>query len=92
MRLKPGVYQFLVGCFASVGSFLYGYDLGVIAQTVASDSFIARFVQEDGATRSGTVVALCTAGGFFGALLAGFCDPLGRRGTIVLGSILFIIG
>lgn len=28
MVLSPKVYQFLVGVFASVGSILYGYDLG----------------------------------------------------------------
>lgn len=26
--MKAGVYQFLVGCFAALGSFLFGYDLG----------------------------------------------------------------
>jgi MFS family permease len=31
-------------------------------------------------------------GAFFGAFAAGYCDPLGRRGTLVLGSALFLIG
>lgn len=35
--------QFLVGVFASLGSFNYGYDLGVIGGSVAADSFIAEF-------------------------------------------------
>lgn len=26
-KMKSGVYQFLVGCFAALGSFLFGYDL-----------------------------------------------------------------
>jgi hypothetical protein len=25
--MKSGVYQFLIGCFAALGSFLFGYDL-----------------------------------------------------------------
>jgi hypothetical protein len=25
--MKSGVYQFLIGCFAAIGSFLFGYDL-----------------------------------------------------------------
>ncbi|KAL3468794.1 general substrate transporter [Aspergillus californicus] len=90
-RLNPKVYQFLVALFASFGSFLYGYDLGVIASVVASDSFISKFVRGD-STVSGTVVALFTAGAFFGAYGAGFTDPLGRRKTLALGSVLFIIG
>lgn len=37
----PG--QFLVGVFASLGSLLFGYDLGVIAEVVASSSYTALF-------------------------------------------------
>lgn len=37
--MKPRVYQFLVGVFASFGSLLFGYDLGVIAQVIASESY-----------------------------------------------------
>ena len=62
--MKPKVYQFLVALFASFGSFLYGYDLGVIASVVSSDSFINEFLQEDASTKSGTVVALFTGGVF----------------------------
>jgi len=32
------------------------------------------------------------AGGFFGAFAAGFCTPLGRRGTLLLGSLFFLVG
>ncbi|KAL4920917.1 general substrate transporter [Aspergillus aurantiobrunneus] len=89
--MNPKLYQFLVALFASCGSFLYGYDLGVIASVVASDSFIAEFINGN-STIAGTVVALFTAGAFFGAFGAGFTDPLGRRTTLALGSVLFIIG
>lgn len=43
MVLSPKWYQFLVGVFASLGSLLYGYDLGVIAQVIASHSFKTKF-------------------------------------------------
>lgn len=36
-------YQFLVGMFASFGSFLYGYDLGVIGGCVAASAFRQTF-------------------------------------------------
>ena len=90
--MKSGVYQFLVGCFAALGSFLFGYDLGVIAEVVASDSFISLFLQTNANSRSGTVVALFTGGCFLGALGAGFSDRLGRRGTILMACCIFLVG
>lgn len=90
--MKSGLYQFLVGCFAAIGSFLFGYDLGVIAEVVASDSFKTLFLQKNADARSGTVVALFTAGCFCGAFLASFSDPLGRRGTILLACCVFVVG
>ena len=90
--MKSGVYQFLVGAFAAIGSFLFGYDLGVIAEVVASDSFKKSFLQKDSDSRSGTVVALFTAGCFCGAFLASYSDPLGRRGTILLACCIFVVG
>jgi hypothetical protein len=41
--MTPQIYQFRVGVFVSLGSFLCGYDLGVIAQVIASPSFTALF-------------------------------------------------
>jgi MFS family permease len=74
------------------GSFLFGYDLGVIAEVVASDSFKTLFLQKDADTRSGTVVALFTGGCFVGAFLASYTGSLGRRGTILMACCIFIIG
>jgi len=68
------------------------YDLGVIAEVVASGSFKYLFLQEDGDSRSGTVVALFTAGCFCGAFFASFSDPLGRRGTILMACCIFAVG
>ena len=66
--------------------------MGVIAEVVASDSFKQTFLQQDGDTRSGTVVALFTGGCFCGAFLASFSDPLGRRGTILMACCIFVVG
>lgn len=43
MALPPKWYQFLVSVFASLGSLLYGYDLGVIAEAIASGNFKKTF-------------------------------------------------
>ena len=83
--------QFLVGLFASLGSLLYGYDLGVIAQVIASQSFNTEFKPETNET--GAVVSVFTGGAFFGAGLAGYAgDKLGRRWTIFVGAIIFCLG
>ncbi|KAJ5951168.1 Major facilitator superfamily domain general substrate transporter [Penicillium vulpinum] len=91
MRLSPAWYQFLVGVFASLGSFLYGYDLGVIAEVLVCQSFTSKFRAND--TETGLVVSLFTAGAFFGAGFAGPSgDYLGRRKTISVGCFVFTLG
>lgn len=91
MALPPKWYQFLVSVFASLGSYLFGYDLGVIAEVVASNTFVDKFAPTD--TQAGLVVSMFTTGAFFGAGLAGPTgDYLGRRWTITIGAIVFCIG
>ncbi|OQE37926.1 hypothetical protein PENCOP_c009G01204 [Penicillium coprophilum] len=91
MRLSPAWYQFLVGVFASLGSFLYGYDLGVIAAVLVCESFDSKFEAND--TQTGLVVSLFTAGACVGAGLAGPSgDYLGRRRTISVGCLIFTLG
>ncbi len=83
--------EFLVSLFASLGSVLYGYDLGVIAEAVASDNFKALF--NPTAAETGAVVSAFTGGAFFGAGCAGpVGDWLGRKKTIMLGAIIFMVG
>ncbi|KAH7095296.1 general substrate transporter [Paraphoma chrysanthemicola] len=92
MAIPPQLYQFLVGVFASLGSFTYGYDLGVIGGSVATPSFNSYF-HEPQPNQVGAVVSLFTGGGFFGAFLAGpSADFLGRRLAIIVGAIAFILG
>jgi MFS family permease len=91
MALPPKWYQFLVGVFASLGSWLFGYDLGVIAEVVASNTFVDKFNPSDDGI--GLVVSMFTTGAFFGAALAGPCgDYLGRRATILTGALIFCLG
>ncbi|RDW71021.1 hypothetical protein BP6252_07584 [Coleophoma cylindrospora] len=91
MTLNPRIYQFLVGVFASLGSFLFGYDLGVIGGVVASTSFTEAY--NANANEVGAVVSVFTGGAFFGAMFAGPTgDWLGRRLTILIGAIIFCVG
>ncbi|KAI0438868.1 MFS sugar transporter-like protein [Xylaria telfairii] len=89
--MNPHTYQFLVALFASTGSILFGYDLGVIAGVIGSSSYASRFGAN--AAQNGAVVSLFTGGAFFGAGFAGLAgDHLGRRLTIMMGAIIFILG
>ncbi|KAH6695031.1 general substrate transporter [Plectosphaerella plurivora] len=91
MAIPPKWYQFLVGTFASLGSLTFGYDLGVIAQVIASPSF-ANNIGDDPA-EIGAVVSVFTGGAFCGAAVAGFCgDKFGRKITILIGAITFCLG
>ncbi|PPJ52536.1 hypothetical protein CBER1_10174 [Cercospora berteroae] len=91
MALPPKWYQFLVAVFASLGSLLYGYDLGVIAGAVASENFVSTFDPTN--SEVGAVVSVFTGGAFIGAGLAGPTgDSLGRKLTILIGSVVFILG
>lgn len=108
MALPPKWYQFLVSVFASLGSLLYGYDLGVIAEVIASGNFKSKFGDDPNATYvqhlyiymlsqanqcSGAVVSVFTGGAFFGAMFAGYAgDRLGRKWTIMIGALIFILG
>ncbi|EGV65590.1 hypothetical protein PSN45_003629 [Yamadazyma tenuis] len=91
MALNPKLYQFLICCFASIGSFAYGYDLSVIAQVVASESFVSSM--HPTTNESSAVVSLFTGGAFFGSFFAGYLsDYIGRKYTISVGCLVFILG
>lgn len=75
---------------ASLGSYLYGYDLGVIAEVIASGNFKDKF--HASLTQQG-VVSLFTGGAFCGAAMGGPAgDWLGRRITIIIESVFFLLG
>lgn len=81
----------MVCVFASLGSVLYGYDLGVIAEAIASPSLVNAFNVD--ATKSGAVTSVFTGGAFFGAIFAGpLGDYAGRKITILVGAIIFLLG
>lgn len=86
IALPLKVYQFLVGLFALLGSLLFSYNLGVIAQVISAKSFISKFNLTNNET--GAVVSVFTGGAFFGARVAGpIGDILSRRMTIMIGAL-----
>ncbi|KAJ1989678.1 hypothetical protein H4R33_001972 [Dimargaris cristalligena] len=83
---------YLAASIAAIGGFLFGYDTGVISGTLDMPNFKAFYSNPD-ATMRGTIVSMLTLGCFIGSLGSGYlADRIGRKFSIVLGSVVFIVG
>ncbi|OBT57933.1 hypothetical protein VE04_02497 [Pseudogymnoascus sp. 24MN13] len=102
---KPMMKNLRVYILASVaymGSFLFGYDTGVMGSVLALRSFkedfglpteSSGFANSKNAEISSNVVSLLTAGCFFGAIGAAFAnEKFGRRYTLMVLCVIFLIG
>ncbi|RLL94792.1 hypothetical protein CFD26_103104 [Aspergillus turcosus] len=90
-RLNPKIYQWLIGCFAAIGSFTFGYDLGVISEILPALQGIPGFSPDP--TVEGVIVSLLSVGAFVGAMFASYLsDGIGRRGTILAATVFFCFG
>jgi sugar porter (SP) family MFS transporter len=78
--------------FACVGSFLFGYDSGVITNVIAQEHFIARFNAPSSAEQGG-IVSSYTGGAIIGCILVYYLgDILGRTRSIFLGAFIVTFG
>jgi sugar porter (SP) family MFS transporter len=82
------VYLYLITLVAAVGGFLFGYDLSLISGAII-------FLKEEWTLTSfwtgvvmGSAILGCPAGPLAGISLA---DRLGRRSTLILASLLFVV-
>lgn len=76
---------------ATISSFLFGYHLGVVNETLESISLDLGF---NGSTLAeGLVVSTCLGGAFVGSLFSGWiADGIGRRRALQLCALPMIIG
>ncbi|SLM39237.1 mfs monosaccharide [Lasallia pustulata] len=86
----------LMGVLASMGGFIFGYDTGQISGFLAMSDFLRRF-SKDGKkfsnVRSGLIVGLLSIGTLAGALImAPVADRIGRRYSVTLWSLVFMVG
>ena len=87
-RRTSSAYVILLCCVAAIGGFLFGFDSGVINGTV--DALAKAFGTQ--AAGTGFAVASVLLGCAVGAFGAGnLADSLGRRPTMLLNAILFLI-
>ncbi len=82
----------VTGCcaLAAVGSFLFGYDTGIIASAIEQDDFTRQLGNgslSDNVT--GGIVSSFTAGAIVATLVAAYIsDKYGRRSAIFVGALL----
>jgi sugar porter (SP) family MFS transporter len=78
--------------FACVGSFLFGYDSGVITNVIAQDHFVSKFNSPSSAEQGG-IVSAYTGGAVLGCIVVYYLgDILGRTRSICLGASLATFG
>ncbi|KAF7337060.1 High-affinity glucose transporter [Mycena venus] len=87
-------FNFSVCLFSALGSFLFGYDSGVIGSVVSKqfDQF-QTFFHNPGPDIVGAIVSTFAGGCFFGAATAGsLATRIGRKRTIQIGALIAVLG
>ncbi|KAF9885640.1 hypothetical protein FE257_012731 [Aspergillus nanangensis] len=102
MKNSKNFRVYVLTSVAYAGSFLFGYDTGVMGSVLALESFkndfglpmsSSGFASSKNAEISSNVVSLLTAGCFFGAIGASFANErYGRRTSLLVLSVIFLIG
>lgn len=78
-----------IAFIAALGGLLFGYDTGVISGALL---YITPEFGMD-STQAGFVTSMLLVGAAFGAVTGGrIADALGRRSTLIIGAIIFILG
>jgi MFS family permease len=79
--------------FAGTGSFLFGYDSGVMTDVIQSPHFLHFFNTTKTSSIIGAINAVFSGGAVFGSLMGGLImDHIGRRWTIQTGAIICLVG
>ncbi|KZZ87576.1 Sugar/inositol transporter [Ascosphaera apis ARSEF 7405] len=86
---------YLIGlaCFAATGSFLFGYDSGVMTNVIASPNYLHYFNTYPESNIIGAINSTFAGGAAIGSLCGGyFADKWGRKPTIQLGAVIAFVG
>ncbi|KFY93436.1 hypothetical protein V500_03697 [Pseudogymnoascus sp. VKM F-4518 (FW-2643)] len=83
---------FAIAVFASLGGLEYGYQAGVISQTLAMTSFRDKFSDiVNSSARTGWLTSILQLGGWIGALSAGVLAEVFTRKHAIFGGALWAI-
>lgn len=94
----PVTWQaYLICAFASFGGIFFGYDSGyingVLGSTIFKDKLEGVAASAISSPHQSLIVSILSAGTFFGALIGGdMADFIGRKWTVILGCLIYIIG
>ncbi|KAJ4357025.1 hypothetical protein N0V95_002831 [Ascochyta clinopodiicola] len=87
------LFNVVLAVFAANGSFLFGYDSGVMTIVIQSPHFLHIFKTNAESNIIGAINATFSGGAVFGSLMGGFTmDSLGRRKTIMVGAMINLVG
>ncbi|KAH1316438.1 hypothetical protein KXX47_003264 [Aspergillus fumigatus] len=82
-----------LAAFAATGSFLFGYDSGVMTDVIASPNFLAFFNTNKTSAIIGAINSTFNGGAAIGALQGGLTmDRFGRKFTIQMGALICLVG
>ncbi|XP_050412527.1 proton myo-inositol cotransporter [Patella vulgata] len=85
------VFVYVLACFATTGGLLFGYDTGIVSGSMllieTKENFDLSTVWKE------AIVSATIGAAALSALIAGFLtDFLGRKKTIMIASVVFVIG
>ncbi|KAK3367676.1 general substrate transporter [Podospora didyma] len=87
------VFNVALAVFAATGSFLFGYDAGVMTDVIASPNFLAYFHTSNKEPIIGAINSTFSGGAVFGSLMGGLTmDRFGRKMTILIGALICLLG
>ncbi|KAG7090174.1 hypothetical protein E1B28_011781 [Marasmius oreades] len=94
MPLPPKVYTWLCGLFASLGSVIFGYDLGVIAGVLPAKDFqTVMGPRYSNPNLVGLITSIFVLGCFAGMIPVAYAaDHFGRRMTIQMACLVYLFG
>ncbi|EOD47407.1 putative mfs sugar transporter protein [Neofusicoccum parvum] len=86
-------FNISLAVFAATGSFLFGYDSGVMTDVIQSPHFLTFFDTTKTSPIIGAINSTFSGGAVFGSLTGGLTmDRFGRKGTIIIGASVACIG
>jgi len=86
-------YNVLLALFAATGSFLFGYDSGVMTDVIDSPNFLDFFNTDKNSAIIGAINSTFSGGAVFGSLMGGLTmDRFGRKRTIQIGAAIATVG
>ncbi|XHF97793.1 hypothetical protein AWENTII_001373 [Aspergillus wentii] len=79
--------------FAATGSFLFGYDSGVMTDVIESKNFLVFFNTTQTSSLIGAINSTFSGGAAIGSLQGGLTmDRFGRKFTIQMGALICLVG